>query len=267
MDAVVTAGGINLPDDPLYTLTGVKKKALIPLVGKPMVSWVVDALWRSGLVEHLVVIGLKPKEADFGEIPVHFTDATGELVDNVLAGLVRLRQVNPATQKILLFSSDIPLITPEIVRGFVEECGSQDADGYYAVVEEKTMEARFPGSMRMFVPFKGGRYSGGDAFLVDVAATKGDVQLFRALTGSRKNYLQQARMLGLGFIIRFLLRRMTVHEAAEYGNKAVNLNARIVETKFAELGMDLDKPHHYEIIKAELEKRETRLFTGSSDTP
>ena len=73
--------------------------------------------------------------------------------------------------------------------------------------------------------------------------------------------------MGLGFILKFLLRRMTVYQAAEHGNKALNLNARVVETRFAELGMDLDKPHHYAIIKAELEKREARLFTGSAGTP
>jgi hypothetical protein len=118
------------------------------------------------------------------------------------------------------------------------------------------MEARFPRSKRTFVPFKGGRYSGGDVFLIDMAAAKGNVELFRSLTGSRKNYLAQAQMLGLNFIIRFLLRLMTVDEAAERARQRMNLNARVVVTRFAELGMDLDKPHQYDIIKAELEKVE-----------
>ena len=69
MDAIVTAGGLNLPDDPLYELTGVEKKALIPLAGRPMIGWVVDALARSGSVEHIVVVGLKPDEVDFGDAP------------------------------------------------------------------------------------------------------------------------------------------------------------------------------------------------------
>jgi GTP:adenosylcobinamide-phosphate guanylyltransferase len=259
MDAIVTAGGLNLPDDPLYEWTGVKKKALIPLAGRPMIGWVVDALARSGLVEHIVIVGLKPDEVDFGDAPVHFVDTTGEMLDNILAGLERLKEINPSVKKLLLCSSDIPLITPEIVRGFVEECGSLEADTYYAIVEEKTMEARFPGSKRTFVPFKGGRYSGGDIFLVDVVASEANIDLFRSLSGSRKNYLNQARMLGLGFIIRFLLRMMTVHEAAERVRKTINLNACVVDTRFAELGMDLDKLYQYELIKATLEEREAQL--------
>ncbi len=68
-------------------------------------------------------------------------------------------------------------------------------------------------------------------------------------------------MLGLGFIIRFLLRMMTIHEAAKRVSKAVNINACVVDTRFAELGMDLDKPHQYDIIKNDLEKREAQWLS------
>jgi hypothetical protein len=143
------------------------------------------------------------------------------------------------------------------VRGFVEECGSQEADIYYAIVEEKTMEAQFPNSRRTFVPFKDGRYSGGDIHLADIMVpTKTDIDLLRSLTSARKNYLEQARALGFRFIVRFLLRMMTVHEAVERCREVLNLDARAVDTRYVELGMDLDKPHQYEMIKAVLEKRQ-----------
>lgn len=266
MDAVVMAGGITLPNDPLYAVTGLAKKALIPLSGKPMVGWVVEALWGSGLIERIAVVGLTPDEISFGDAPVYFAESAGGLIDNVLMGLETLRRVNPNVKKIMLCSSDIPLITPDIVRGFVEECGAQDADAYYAVVEKKLMEARFPGSRRTFVPFKGGHFSGGDAFLFDVAATKGNVEMFRSLTSSRKNYLEQVRMFGYGYVIKFLLRQMTVYEAAEEATQKLNLIARVVSTSFAELGMDLDKPHQYEMIKADLEKRQSQLLAASSSS-
>jgi len=208
------------------------------------------------------VVGLTPRELTHKDNRLHFVEPAGSLVDNIFAGLKKLQSMNPAVKKILLFSSDIPLVTPQIVRGFIEECGSQEADIYYAIVEEKTMEARFPNSQRTFVPFKEGRYSGRDAFLLDVAAASGNADLARSLTGSRKNYLQQARMLGFVFILRFLLRRMTVQEAAKRASQKVKLDGRVVDTRYAELGMDLDKLHHYEIIKEHLEKRETRKQTA-----
>lgn len=263
MDSIILAGGINKPDDPLYTLTGEEKKALIPLAGKPMVSWVAEAIWGSGLVDQIVIVGLSPTEINLGNMPVHFVEAAGGMIDNVLVAVDKVKQINPNTTKTLLCMSDIPLVTPEIIRGFVEECGSQEADIYYAIVEERTMEARFPNSRRTFVPFKGGRYSGGDIYLSDITAPeKTDLDLFRSLTDSRKNYWKQARALGLSFIIRFLLRRATVHEAAQQARKLLNLEARVVDTRYAELGMDLDKPHQYQIIKSTLEKRQARMVSG-----
>lgn len=256
MDAIVTAGGLLKPDDPLYQLTGLEKKALIPLAGRPMISWVLDAARGSGLVDHIAVVGLRAAELAHADQQLHFVDPTDNLIDNLFAGLYKLQAVDPSVKKLLLLSSDIPLITPEIVRGFVEECGAQEANIYYAVVEEKTMEARFPQSRRTFVPFKGGRYSGGDAFLIDVAAAAGNAKLARSLTGSRKNYLTQARLLGFGFIFRFLLRRMTVYEAGQRAAEKGNLKGQVVATRFAELGMDVDKRHQYELVKAYLEEQQ-----------
>lgn len=266
MDAIVTAGGISRPDDPLYAITGMEKKALIPLAGKPMIGWVLEALTRSELVEKIVIVGLEPDDLPpGGEVPLHFVKAVGSLIDNIMVALDQLKQVNPAVQKILLVSSDIPLITSESVRGFVAECGSLEADIYYAIVEEKTMEASFPNSRRTFVPFKGGRYSGGDLFLVDVAAPdKTDLELFRSLTSSRKNYWQQVRLLGIGFIIRFLLRKMSVEDAAGQAKRILNLDARGVDTCYPELGMDLDKPHQYTLIKTILEERQAQRLGSQS---
>ena len=260
MDAIVTAGGQFSPDDPLYKLTGIERKALISLSGRPMVAWVIDALLQSDLIGHLIVVGLKPDDIPLKNASIHFIDSTGGIIENILAGLNEVVGINPAAQKVLLCSSDIPLISPDIVRGFVEECGSQEADFYYTVVEEKTLEARFPNSKRSYIPFKGGRYSGGDLFLAAVdAPNKIDLNLMRALTGSRKNYWQQLRLLNLGFIIRFIFRRMTVHDAAKRLSDITHLDARAVVTRFAELGMDLDKEHQYEIIKTEMEKLKTQL--------
>lgn len=259
MDAMITAGGTLAPDDPLYALTHLQKKALIPLAGQPMICWIIDALRGAGVIDHIVIVGLKPEELPGAHDRLHFTDAVGDIVDNIFAGLARLRQVNPLVKKFLLVSSDIPLITPATVQGFIQECGTQEADIYYAMVEEKTMESAFPNSKRTFIPFKGGRYSGGDIFLLDVNAAKANIALAKAGTGARKNYLRQIQFIGLGFIIRFLLRRMTIHEAAKHVSAKANLNGRVIDTRFAEVGMDLDKVRHYEIIKAHLEKRQARV--------
>jgi GTP:adenosylcobinamide-phosphate guanylyltransferase len=192
MDAIVTAGGLCGPDDPLFAATGVSKKALIPLAGRPMVAWIVDALHHASHIDHIVVIGLDEGEVEFGGIPVSLRPNRGNLVDNILAGVEVLQAINPGGGKFTLSSSDIPLITPEIVDGFIEDCLKVDADVYYTVVDKETMERRFPGSNRSFIPLKGGSYAGGDLFLIDLKAVQLNLELLRDLTDSRKNYWAQA---------------------------------------------------------------------------
>lgn len=260
MDAIITAGGTMKPTDPLFALTGVAKKALIPLAGQPMICWVIDALAHSQIIEHIIIVGLEPQDLNHPYPQLHFTKARGGIVDNVFAGLDCLQKISPHVRNFLLLSSDIPLITSDIIEGFVKECGSQEAEVYYTMVEEKTMERRFPASRRTYIPFKGGRYTGGDIFMVNVSAVRGNIELAKAATGARKNYLQQIRLIGWSFIIRFLLRRLTVHEAAIEVSAKANLDGRVVATQYAELGMDLDKPHQYEIIKANLESRQTQTI-------
>ena len=40
MDAIVTAGGIPMPGEPLYEYTNGSPKALLDIAGKPMIQWV-----------------------------------------------------------------------------------------------------------------------------------------------------------------------------------------------------------------------------------
>lgn len=260
MDAIITAGGTLNPDDPLFQRTGVEKKALIPLLGRPMVSWVLDALRDSGLVNNIVIVGLEPGDLNAKDDQLHFVGRVGGLLDNIFAAFYRLQEINPAAKKLLLVSSDIPLITPEIIRNFVKACGSSETDIFYAVVSEKTMEASFPNSRRTFVPFKGGRYAGGDILLVDVAAAAGNIDLVRSLTDSRKNFLKQARLIGFGFILKFLLRMMTVQEAGKQAAQRGNLNGQVIDTEFAELAMDVDKLHQYEMIAGYLQQRQNQTL-------
>lgn len=255
MDAIITAGGLNGPDDPLYALTGIEKKALIPLGGRPMISWVIDAVEGAGVVDHLVIVGLTPDEISPPNLPTCFIDSTGEMIGNLWTSREKLRQMNPAVKKILLCSSDIPLITPAIIKDFVAQCGSQEATIYYAIVAEKTMERQFPNSKRTYIPCKDGRFTGGDVFLVD-ADIQPDLDFMEGIIGSRKNYLKQVWMFGFSFIFRFLARWLTASEAAAEAAKRAGLpDSRVVITPHAELAMDLDKPHHYELIKAILEER------------
>ncbi len=61
MDAIVTAGGVPLPEEPLYDATQGSPKALVDVAGKPMVQWVLDALSEAQSVDNVIIVGLTEK--------------------------------------------------------------------------------------------------------------------------------------------------------------------------------------------------------------
>jgi NDP-sugar pyrophosphorylase family protein len=58
LDAIITAGGITLKDEPLFPLSGGGYKALLKIHDKPMVQWVLDAVSACQRIERVVVVGL-----------------------------------------------------------------------------------------------------------------------------------------------------------------------------------------------------------------
>ena len=61
MDAIVIAGGIPQPEEPLYPYSHGDSKALIDVAGKPMVQWILEALNDAKSVDNVILIVLSAK--------------------------------------------------------------------------------------------------------------------------------------------------------------------------------------------------------------
>ena len=83
MDAIVTAGGIPQPGEPLYEYTQGKNKALLDVCGKPMIQWVLDALCEAKTIDQIVVIGLPPNSGVTCERITTFMPNQGGLLQNM----------------------------------------------------------------------------------------------------------------------------------------------------------------------------------------
>jgi NDP-sugar pyrophosphorylase family protein len=87
MDAIVTAGGIPQPNDPLYAFARGEAKALIDVAGKPMIQWVLDALSEAKLVDNVIIIGLTAKSGLSCSKPVTYISNQGRMLSNIVAGV------------------------------------------------------------------------------------------------------------------------------------------------------------------------------------
>jgi GTP:adenosylcobinamide-phosphate guanylyltransferase len=251
MHAVVMAGGTPGPDDPLYAACNGRPKALLDIAGKPMAQWVLDALGRARQVENVVIVGLGPESGLTCLKPTTFMPDQGGLINNTLAGIRRVRESDPGSALVLLASSDIPGITGEMVDWRVDVGNQADADFDYVAVDRKVMEARYPGSHRSYVKIRGYELCGGD-LNVARASLEANQGLWDRLVASRKSALKQAALLGYDTLFLVLTRQMTLPLAERLVSRRLGLETRVHLAPYAELAMDVDKPHQLQILREDL---------------
>ena len=255
MDAVVTAGGIPQPDELLYPYTQGKPKAMLDICGKPMVQWVLDALSDAKLVNRVVLIGLTEESGVTCSKPMTYIPNMATMIENILGGINKVLEINPSASDVVLVSSDIPAITAEMVDWEVQTTLQYDVDLRYNVVKREVIEARYPGSKRTFSKLKDIEVCGGDMNVVHTSVVNRNMEIWKKLIDSRKNPIKQASIIGVDTLLLILLRRLTMNELVKKVASRLDMTGQAILCPYAEIAMDVDKPHQLELMRTDLATR------------
>ena len=209
MDAILTAGGIPLPEEPLYSETKGHNKALLDVAGKPMIQLVLDALVDSTKVENIIVFGLTEKAGLTCKKPVYYISNQGKMLDNFRAGTQKSLDLNKKNKHVLFVSADIPSINGEMVDWIVNTAMQTDKDVYYNVIRRETMEKRFPDSRRTYTKLKDMEITGGDMNVARarMVVAEDDSGLWEKITNARKSPARQAALIGFDTLFLLLFRQ------------------------------------------------------------
>ncbi|HEX2996647.1 MAG TPA: nucleotidyltransferase family protein [Anaerolineales bacterium] len=260
MDAVIMAGGIPDPRDPLYTFVKGDAKALVDVAGKPMIQWVLDALSGSKRVDNVILVGLSPKNQLTCAKPLYFVSNQGRMLANIVAGVNKALELNKKAEYVLLVSSDIPALKADMVDWLVDTCMETEDDLYYGICPRDVMEKRFPNSKRTYTKLKDIELCGADMNVIHVSmATEPDhMKLWEALIGSRKNAFRQASMIGWDTAIQLATRSIALEDLVEKACSRIGVKGRVIVWDRAEPCMDVDKPHQLELLRMDLAKEQRK---------
>jgi CTP:molybdopterin cytidylyltransferase MocA len=260
IDAVVTAGGVPRPDQPLYALTQGKPKAMLPIAGRPMVQWVLDALNAAETVRRIVVVGLGADDTAglSSRKEMAFVANQGSLIANTEAGVKKVGQDENAKHA-LVVSADIPALEGAHVDWIARACAETDHEIYYGLLSEADMEKRFPGSKRSYFKLKEGKFCGSDINMFSTGLVGHYHPAWHTIVDSRKSILKQASLIGFDTLLIMALGQMTIPEALRRAKTKLGVNGRVLLIPYAEAGMDVDKPRQYELVKRDLESRAARV--------
>ena len=245
---LILAGADN--DGLLKEISDASNEALIPINGKPMITYMIESLQKAKDIERIVVVGPKD-ELQKIHPEVEVIQNQGSILDNLSKGLTYLQN----QEFILILTSDIPMITQEALTDFIRRCSQRAGDVYYPINSKETSEAKFPGVKRTYIRVKDGTFTGGNVFLVRTEAAIRSLPKTKDFIAMRKKPLKLVAILGLSFIIRFLTKTLTIRAAENRMSQILGLRAVAIISPYAEIGVDIDKPEDLHIAEKMLAEK------------
>ncbi len=241
-DAVILAGGSS------KGLSEAPAKGLIDINGKPMVEYVLDALVACPEIGRICAVVPPGVGGPWIEKADLVIESDVSLTRNFAKGVARLQ----TDRKVLVLSSDIPLLTPEAIADFLKRCAEEPARLYYPIIPEEEARRLFPGMKRTYVKMKEGSFTGGNIALIDPSLVESHAWLMEEAYAMRKSPFKLAKMLGFAFVVKALFGALSISSAEKRVGEMLDSPVKAVITPFPEIGIDVDKPSDLEIIRKHL---------------
>lgn len=244
-DAIILAGGENSKE--LDRCSPHSYEALIEIGGRPMVTFVAQALAACGQVDRIFVLG-PAEELARCEFPAntHILAGGPTIIETIRLGMRALGH----SRKVLVATADIPLLTAEAVNDFLAQAAKVEADLYYPIVPKEVNERHFPGNKRTYARLKEGTFTGGNLFLVNPGIVEQCAQVAEKFIAERKNPLVLCSMLGWSFVLRFVFGILCLKDVEKRVSELLGVRGAVVQSPFPELGIDVDKPSDLELVRA-----------------
>jgi GTP:adenosylcobinamide-phosphate guanylyltransferase len=234
--AVITAGG--RVDGEFARTIGTRVKALAPFRGSTFLHRTIDALRDAGVERIAVVGGDEVRDACAADVE--------QVVRESEDGAENLRRALYSWNgdvALLYATSDMPFITAEAVRTFVEATPS----GTLALplTEWGDFERRFPKAPPFGITLAGEKVVNGGVFAIPAGAAPNIDNFARRFFDARKSPLAMARLTGPLLLLQFLLKRLSVAQLQAHAQRLLALPARAVRAAPPELAYDVDVLEEY----------------------
>ncbi|HMA10477.1 MAG TPA: nucleotidyltransferase family protein [Steroidobacteraceae bacterium] len=252
LTALVLAGS-RREGDPLAASAGVSHKALIPVGAVPMLERVVAALAAVPRVGRILVAIERPDIVDSlpaVRVPVSAVAAAQGPSASVFAVLA------VEGTPLLVTTADHALLRPAWVEEFLD-ADAGGADALLALARSESVLAAAPGTLRTWLRFRDGDYSGCNLFLLRSPASAGIVALWQQLEADRKRPLALLGRLGFTYVLRYRFGWLTLRAALARLGRLCGARLAPVILSDGEAAIDVDKPSDLTLAREIVARRDS----------
>lgn len=251
MDVVILAGG-ELEVERFQGLEPlVPHKAAVPILGRPMVEWVIAAARSCPAVERIRVVSYPElRRPEWELLEAALVPEAGSIAGNLRAGLDAL----PGAGRVLVLSGDLPLVTREALEDLLAR--APDADVVFPYVERQDVLRAFPDREWIFSVTPEGAFTGSAVGLCRPQALLAHWRWVEdLLEARRKKPLELAAMFGFSFLMKLLFCRLRVRDIETKLSHLLQITGRGYRSPYPELAMDVDKFSDIAFVEAVLTSR------------
>lgn len=252
MTAVVLAGS-RPGSDPLAAALGTDLKALVPVAGKPMVRWPVEALLASDRFSQVVVLAQEPERIAAALAP-HPRLVVERSAATIAATLERLCLDHAVEWPLIVTTADHALLDQGMIDEFCDL--SERADVAIGVVERARLMDRLPKSRRTWVRFRSGAFSGANLFRLGGRTVLPAIELWRSVEQDRKKGWALLLAFGPLNFLAAALRLRTIHETVERIGRRLGVKAEAIEMSNPLAAVDVDTLSDHALVETLLAGRQ-----------
>ncbi len=232
--------------DPLCEMTGAARKAIIPILEKPMINYVLEALDEYGAAAPYHVSGF---DADYDDRLTQSPSApgpAGSAASAIEAGI---------TYPILVTTCDHALLDADMLERFVTSARAADADFCVGLAEKTVIQPAYPDVKRTYLKFSDRSVSGCNLFYLANEKGLEAIRFWKRAQDFRKRPVRLAASIGPVLPIIYLLGRLSLDGAFKFASRKLGINAKPVLIPIAEAAIDVDKPSDLDLVEKILSSR------------
>lgn len=248
ISALILAGEREGPNLLLRSEAAVSK-AEIDIGGRPMLDHVLASVRESGLAQPLYLAGshettrARLSGSETGRGIEHLPAGPGPAA-SVLSSLDRIGRY-----PLLVTTSDHPLLSPGMIRVFIERSLASGADLTVGLASRTTIEAVYPDAARTYFPIGGQKVSGCNLFLLTSPEAMKAIRFWTEAEADRKHPARIARRFGFLNALRMLRPGISFENVFRVLSRRLGCSVKPVLLDQAEAAIDVDKPEDLALVR------------------
>ncbi len=249
--AIVLAGS-RPGSDPLAAAFGTDLKALVPVGGKPMVRWPVEALLGSDRFAEVRVLAQEPER--IGEVLPANPKLVVEMSADSIARTIERLCIDPTVHwPLFVTTADHVLLDGGMIDEFCNR--GEASDIVVGVVERGNLIRRFPETKRTWIRFRSGAYSGANMFLLSGRKVLPALETWRAIEQDRKKGWALLWAFGPLNLLGAMLRLSTIHQTLDRIGRRIGAKVEAVDLSNPLAAVDVDKLSDHRLAEELLAER------------